>query len=72
MANKGAKIGVREIILIVIIVFLAIIIIQNMESVNLRVLFMRVENIPKFLLIGISIIAGMGIQTLINLSRRKK
>lgn len=58
-----SKIGIsfRWSILILFSVMLLVIILQNMGTCDVKILFIRIENVPIFILIAGSILIGMAI-----------
>lgn len=58
-----SKIGIyfRWSVIIIISVVLLIIILQNMEQCDVKILFVKIENVPIFVLIAGSVLAGMAI-----------
>jgi uncharacterized integral membrane protein len=69
-----SKIGIyfRWSIIILFSVMLLVIILQNMDTCNVELLFVRIENVPIFILIAGSILIGMAIGVVFTfLSLRK-
>jgi uncharacterized integral membrane protein len=48
-------------IIILFSVMLLVIILQNMGTCDVKILFIRIENVPIFILIAVSILIGMAI-----------
>jgi|GEM_PF-5633174 len=65
------KVTLRNILFAVVVILLLIIMLQNLEPCNLRILFIRVENIPKIILIVASVLIGMGIQAFLGVIKKK-
>lgn len=59
MSKNG--ISFKWIFLIILSILLLIIIMQNMGTCNVKLLFVRIENVPIFVLIAASVLAGMAI-----------
>ena len=59
MSKDG--ISFKWIFLIILSILLLIIIMQNMGTCNVKLLFVRIENVPIFVLIAASVLAGMAI-----------
>jgi uncharacterized integral membrane protein len=59
-------------IIILFSVILLVIILQNMGTSDVKILFIRIENVPIFILIAVSILIGMAIGIVFTfLSMRK-
>jgi uncharacterized integral membrane protein len=48
-------------LIILFSILLLVIIMQNMGTCNVKILFVRIENVPIFVLIATSVLAGMAI-----------
>ncbi len=72
MAKKKWWKDIKNILLIVLLALTIVIILQNSQTCDLKLLFIEIRNIPKFLLIILSVLLGMGIQSLITLKGKGK